>query len=47
MENMIRYQLPSGTVILVPRDICHAASTISFTLSGGRIVDAVIVQGER
>lgn len=44
---MIRYQLPSGALILVPFDVCHAASTISFTLADGRIVEAVIVRGAR
>jgi hypothetical protein len=47
MTAMIRYTLPSGAVILVPRDVCHAAATISFTMQDGRLVDAIIVRGER
>lgn len=43
----IRYQLPNGAIVAVPYDVCKAASVITYTLKGGRIVDAVIVRGER
>jgi len=44
---MVAYTLPSGALVYVAYDLCRAASTISYTLQGGRIVDAVIVRGER
>ncbi len=44
---LIQYALPNGTIVLVPYDVCKAASVITYTLKGGRIVDAVIVRGER
>ena len=44
---MIIYQLPDGRLVRVPYDVCHAASTISYTLAEGRIVLAVIAEGQR
>lgn len=43
----IPYILPGGRVVYVPFDVCRAASVISFTLSDGRIVDAIIAPGVR
>ena len=45
--NFVRYQLPEGRIVNVKRDVCRAASTISYTLANGRIVMAVIAAGER
>ncbi len=45
--DFIRYQLPDGQIIRVPYDLCKAASLITYTLKGGRVVDALIVRGER
>lgn len=44
---MIRYQLPDGRIVLVPFDVCRASSVLDYTLASGRIVQAVIVAGER
>jgi hypothetical protein len=44
---MVTYQLPDGSLVRVPYDVCKAASVITYTLKGGRIVDAIIVRGER
>lgn len=37
------YRLPDGTLITVAADLCKGASVITYTLKGGRIVDAIIV----
>jgi hypothetical protein len=44
---VIPYLLPDGRVVHVARDVCRAASTITFTLSTGRVVLAVICAGVR
>jgi len=44
---MITYHLPDGRLVQVPYDVCRAASTIDFTLADGRIVLAVIAEGQR
>lgn len=38
------YELPDGRRISVAADLCKGASVITYTLDGGRIVDAVIVR---
>lgn len=43
----IAYTLPDGRIVHIPYGVCRAAATISYTLSDGCIVDAVIVRGER
>jgi len=45
--SMITYHLPDGRLVQVPYDVCRAASTIDFTLADGRIVLAVIAEGQR
>jgi hypothetical protein len=47
MAAFINYWLPDGRIVCVPYDVCRAASVITYTLADGRLVDAVIVRGER
>ncbi len=44
---MIRYTLPDGRIVRIPYELCHAHSAVSFTLTTGVIVLAVICTGER
>jgi hypothetical protein len=47
MTNRITYQLPDGRLVVVPFDVCRAASTLTYTLASGRVVLAVIAAGQR
>lgn len=40
---MVTYELPDGTRIQLPYDLTHGAFLVGFTLSGGRVVDAIRV----
>ncbi len=37
------YCLPSGQIISVAQDLCRGASVITYTLVGGKVVDAIIM----
>ena len=41
------YQLPDGRIVPIRADLARGALLVSFTLEGGRIVDAVRVDGPR
>lgn len=42
-QTPITYQLPDRRRVDVPYDVCKSASTITYTLKDGRVVEAVIV----
>lgn len=46
-QDFLFYALPDGTYIRVAYDLCKGASYITYTLKGGKVVMAVIAEGQR
>jgi hypothetical protein len=43
---MVKYQLPDGRIVVIAYDVCRMASTMSFQLTNGSVVVAVICAGQ-